>query len=101
MNDKKFPLAPGAHVICASKHAVTPQPSERDYLVYCAIGMAVPEDPTSAVRRSTISRLLINKARCFMEDAGYSDDVSDPEAFRLHELKRIANSYIYIGQAQR
>ena len=87
VNDKKFPIAPGAHVICASKHCVTPQPCEQDLLVYCAIGMAIPEDP--------------KEARCFMEDVGYTEDTSDPEAFRKLELQRVANSYIYIGQAQK
>ncbi len=62
---RRFPLLPGAHVICAVKSDTVKGPST----VWCAAALAIAQDRNQA-------------ANLFIEDVGHSNDLNDAKAIQ-------------------
>ncbi len=81
--ERRYPLLPGAHVNCAVKDHTVKGPTS----VWCAIALAMAEDPTK-------------DSNLFIEDAGDSPDIREGEerAVYLDDLmQNIATSIIRCG----
>jgi histidine decarboxylase len=80
---KRFPLAPGAHVICAAKwdEAIGP------CYVWCAIALAIAEN------RDVDSCL-------FLEDKGHFAHAVKPDEFKKSELEKMADAVVMVGRNQ-
>lgn len=96
--NRRFPLAPGSHVICATKEATalrpkkgTPSPDKNQaYGVWCYLCISLAKDRTSA-------------ASLFIEDAGLwtqNDNKKDLAAFLDQHQKNVAKSIVDCGKNQ-
>lgn len=86
---RRFPLLPGAYVVCANKH-VTAQGAPGVGSIWCYIAVAVPQDRE-------------NSAALFMEDAGSSDvtDQTELDGWLARHADKVVNSAVACGRDQR
>ena len=97
-NKRRFPPAPGAHVICANKSVTVSRPStgipdptqNQAYGVWCYIALSIAKDRENA-------------ACLFIEDAGMwnkNDNEQDLEAFLNGHRKSVVWSIVACGKDQ-
>jgi len=95
-NNRRFPPAPGAHVICANKSVTVLRPKEEPlrkcqaYGVWCFIALSIAKDRDNA-------------ADLFIEDAGpwtQNDNPDDLKAFLKKHRKSVAWSIVACGKDQ-
>jgi histidine decarboxylase len=95
---RRFPLAPGAHVICANKSITAYRPrngvsvaeNSQAYGVWCYLALSIARDRQSA-------------ADLFIEDAGVwldNDDEADLAAWVTDHRQRVAESIVACGRGQ-
>lgn len=80
---KRFPVMPGAHVICAAKWKVSVGPC----YVWCAIALGIAENREV-------------DASLFMDDAGEFEPSTSPERVRETIVRSVADSVLMIGMHQ-
>lgn len=80
---KRFPLLPGAHVICAVKSIQKSGPC----YVWCAVALAVAEDRETA-------------ANVFVEDIGCLEKPKNPDQHGQAVLKKMAASVMLVSKNQ-
>lgn len=81
--EKRFPLLPGAHVICAVKSIQKSGPC----FIWCAIALAIAEDREKA-------------ANVFMEDIGCLDKSISPDLHGQSVLKNMVTSVLLVSKDQ-